>query len=154
VTRASVGCQHSSPSQRVGRVLIGRDLGGHVAQASRDGHEGTVINLIIGKDPLVAVGEPITCSGCSWRSPEERAADSLGAICSQGRGHVRVAAGDPDVGVTEQLLDDSERRPLIQPMVGAEWRIACVPACGTPAAARMSDHFCQSARGSSGRRFS
>jgi hypothetical protein len=32
--------------------------------------------------------------------------------------------------------------------------MACVPACGMAAAARMSDHSCQSARESSGRPFS
>jgi hypothetical protein len=32
--------------------LVGRELSSHVTQAGRDGHEVTVVKLVIGKDPL------------------------------------------------------------------------------------------------------
>jgi hypothetical protein len=34
--------------------LVGRELGGHVSQAGRDGHEITVVNLVTCNDPLAA----------------------------------------------------------------------------------------------------
>ena len=34
--------------------MVGRELSSHVTQAGRDGHEVTVIKLVIGKDSLAA----------------------------------------------------------------------------------------------------
>ena len=49
-------------------MLVGRELRGHVPQAGCDGHEITVVSLVIRKDPLAAEQHhagPVTADGGS-----------------------------------------------------------------------------------------